>query len=330
MLFTENLTVEFKTRHGMARAVDGVSISLDRGRVLGVVGESGSGKSTMLMAIMGLLPRTTSRVQGKILFDQEDLLSLSPERLRSIRGKDMAMVFQDPMATLNPFYCVGDQVLEVLRAHHYRPSGDQSGKGGKGVGELRERVYRLMQEVGIPSPQKRYREYPHQFSGGMQQRMLIAIALACDPKLLLLDEPTTALDVTIQAQIMDLLRSINARHGTSMILVTHNMALAAEFCQDIAVMYAGRIVERGLVEAVLHQPRHPYTRGLLKCLPRIGSREKLEVIPGTIPDLIHLPPGCGFAERCAMADEICFTRPPVLGNVGENHYSLCYMTGEGC
>lgn len=328
MLCIKDLTVEFKTSRGMARAVDGVSISLARRRVLGIVGESGSGKSTLLLAVMGLLPRATSRVRGKIIFENGDLLSMPADQLRKIRGKDIGMVFQDPMATLNPVYNVGDQVLEVLRVHNYRQPGEvRERSAGR---ERKKRVLQLMQEVGIPSPDKRYGEFPHQFSGGMQQRILIAIALACEPRLLLLDEPTTALDVTIQAQIVDLLRGINARHEASMILVTHNMALAAEFCHDIAVMYAGRIVETGPVDAVMHDPFHPYTRGLLKCLPRIGRREKLEVIPGTIPDLISLPAGCCFADRCPEAMDVCFDRPPEPGRIGENHYSLCQRAAGEC
>lgn len=328
MLCIKDLTVEFKTSRGMARAVDGVSISLARRRVLGIVGESGSGKSTLLLAVMGLLPRATSRVRGKIIFENGDLLSMPAGQLRKIRGKDIGMVFQDPMATLNPVYNVGDQVLEVLRVHNYRQPGEvRERSAGR---ERKKRVLQLMQEVGIPSPDKRYGEFPHQFSGGMQQRILIAIALACEPRLLLLDEPTTALDVTIQAQIVDLLRGINARHEASMILVTHNMALAAEFCHDIAVMYAGRIVETGPVDAVMHDPFHPYTRGLLKCLPRIGRREKLEVIPGTIPDLISLPAGCCFADRCPEAMDVCFDRPPEPGRIGENHYSLCQRAAGEC
>ncbi len=316
MLEVTDLEVSFSTRLGLVRAVDGVSISLQPGSILGVVGESGSGKSTLLLAILGLLPGNV-RAGGSIVFGGRDLMHLSPEEMRGLRGREMAMVFQDPISTLNPVYTVGEQIREAMAVHRYPP--------GAGPARQKERVLRLLEEVGIPHPEQRYRNYPHQFSGGMQQRVLIAMALACEPRLLLLDEPTTALDVTIQAQITELLLQINRNHGTSMILVTHNLALAAEFCTRIAVMYAGRLVESGPTAAVLEEPLHPYTRGLLRSLPRVGVREELATIPGSIPDLLRLPPGCSFQNRCREAQEECRAVAPPLLEKEAGHYSRCVL-----
>jgi len=266
------------------------------------VGESGSGKSVSLLSILRLVPYPGRISKGEVLFRGERLSGKSSRGMRQIRGKDIAMIFQDPMTTLNPAFRVGDQVRESLRIHHVIPSSDgplaRLFDQKRRAGEV-ERVRAAMADVGIPAPAESSRRYPHQFSGGMQQRALIAIALSCEPQVLLADEPTTALDVTIQAQIMALLDKINREHGTAVVLVTHNLGLVAEFCENIIVMYAGQMMERGTTDQVIDDPKHPYTQGLLRCLPRIGVRqEQILPIPGLVPDLAELPAGCPFAPRC--------------------------------
>lgn len=303
LLELDNLATVFPTRRGLVQAVAGVSLIVRAGEILGIVGESGCGKSVTLLSILRLISAPGLIAGGRVLFQGTDLLSLSDGQMRRIRGKDIAMVFQDPLSTLNPAFTVGDQIGESLRIHHIVAPRRLPWAG---TSEEKERVLRLMSEVGISAPIERLHEYPHEFSGGMQQRALIAIALACEPKILLADEPTTSLDVTIQAQIIDLLRHINQEHGTAIILVTHNLDLAAEFCQRIAVMYAGRIVETGTTEQVIESPQHPYTRGLLTCIPRISlQRARIEPIPGNVPDLANVPPGCAFADRCTEARPTC-------------------------
>ncbi len=303
LLQVENLTTVFPTRRGLVHAVEGTSLTVHAGEILGIVGESGCGKSVTLLSVLRLISSPGRIAGGQVLFQGRNLLGLSSSEMRGIRGKDIAMIFQDPLSTLNPAFAVGDQIGESLRIHHIvaprrLPWSVPS--------DEKERVLHLMSEVGISAPMDRYHEYPHEFSGGMQQRALIAIALACEPKILLADEPTTSLDVTIQAQIIDLLRRINQEHGTAVILVTHNLDLAAEFCQRIAVMYAGRIVETGTVDEVIGSPQHPYTRGLLTCIPHISlQRSRIEPIPGNVPDLANVPPGCAFAERCAEVRPAC-------------------------
>lgn len=313
MLDIKHLSVKFKTKHGVVHAVSDVSLHLDKGRILGIVGESGSGKSTVLNAVLRLLPEKDVLLEGRIIYEGTDLFALSPPAMRAVRGKEISMIFQDPMTTLNPVYNIGNQITESLKIH------------GLYRGRERERVFELMREVGIPSPESRVREYPHQFSGGMQQRAIIAIALACEPKLLLADEPTTALDVTIQAQIVELLRKINRTHHTSIILVTHNLALASDLCEEIAVMYAGRIVEKGPAEVILQDPRHPYTRGLLSAVPLPGVTRgaRLATIPGTVPDLADLPPGCAFHPRCPLALEECARLAPEPVETGNRHVLWC-------
>jgi oligopeptide/dipeptide ABC transporter ATP-binding protein len=309
LLELEDLTTVFPTRRGLVRAVDGLSFRLHRGEKLGIVGESGSGKSVTLLSILRLVPPPGQIIQGQVRFRGEDLGSKSGRELRAMRGKDIAMIFQDPMTTLNPAFRVGDQIQESLRIHKI---GLQSngrlarllGKGRRTVEQ--ERVLQAMADVGIPVPAQNARRYPHQFSGGMQQRVLIAIALACEPQVLLADEPTTALDVTIQAQIMALLDKINREHGTAIVVVTHNLGLVAEFCENIVVMYAGQLMEQGAIGRVIDEPLHPYTQGLLRCLPKIGARqEKILPIPGLVPDLAALPRGCPFAPRCAEVMTQC-------------------------
>ncbi|MGD1995259.1 MAG: ABC transporter ATP-binding protein [Anaerolineae bacterium] len=302
LLELNELTTIFPTQRGVVRAVDGMDFTLREGEKLGIVGESGSGKSVTLLSLLRLVPYPGEIVGGEVIFQGKDLLQQPRREVRKIRGREIAMIFQDPLTTLNPVFRVGDQIRESLCIHNIvSPS---SGRLGQLLHRERrsleyERVIETMSDVGIPSAETRIKSYPHQFSGGMQQRVIIAIALSCEPRLLLADEPTTALDVTIQAQIIDLLNKINREHGTSIILVAHNIGLVAEFCESVVVMYAGWMMEKGSVDQVIDDPRHPYTQGLLRCLPRItGERKKIYPIPGVVPDLAKLPPGCPFSPRC--------------------------------
>jgi len=301
LLELQGLTTVFPTRRGLVRAVAGLSFRLMEGEKLGIVGESGSGKSVSLLSILRLVPHPGRIVEGDVVFRGESLLNKSPVEMRRIRGKEIAMIFQDPMTTLNPVFRVGEQIRESLHIH-----GIVTERGRARRRAEYERVIAAMSDVGISMPEESVRRYPHEFSGGMQQRAIIAIALSCEPKLLLADEPTTALDVTIQAQILELLDKISRERGMSIIIVTHNLGVVAEFCETIAIMYAGRIMEKGEIDDVTADPKHPYTRGLLRCLPRIHARrKKIEPIPGLVPDLAALPPGCPFAPRCDMALPEC-------------------------
>jgi oligopeptide/dipeptide ABC transporter ATP-binding protein len=309
LLQVEGLTTVFPTRRGLVRAVRGMSFQLGRREKLGIVGESGSGKSVTLLSILRLVPYPGRIVEGAVRFKGQDLLAQPAKAMRQLRGKEAAMIFQDPMTTLNPAFLIGEQIRESLRVHNMVPRSngllaplfDRKRKAA----EYR-RVWEAMADVGIPVPEESARRYPHQFSGGMQQRALTAIALACEPQVLLADEPTTALDVTIQAQIMTLLDQINQQHGTAVVLVTHNLGLVAEFCQNIIVMYAGQMMESGTTDQVIEDPRHPYTRGLLDCLPKISAkRDTIHPIPGLVPDLADLPPGCPFSPRCASVMASC-------------------------
>ena len=332
MLEIRDLKVLFPTGRGLVRAVDGIDLSVGPREIVGIVGESGSGKSVTLLSILRLIGRPGRIANGEIRFQGQSLLAKSPAAMREIRGRDIAMVFQDPMTTLNPVFRVGEQVRESLRVHgmisgNVRWPLTLFGDDRNRLRAERERVLALMREVGIPSPEMRYFDYPHQFSGGMQQRIMIAIALACEPKLLLADEPTTALDVTIQAQILDLLARINQEHGTGIILVTHNLGVAAEFTRRLAVMYAGSIVEDGPTDQIIANPRHPYTQGLLRSIPRISpQREKLAPIPGTVPDLIHMPEGCAFQPRCSQANPACQEAESLaFTNVAPGHRVRCRL-----
>ncbi len=327
LLRLRNLTTVYPTKRGIVRAVDGVNLTLREGEILGIVGESGCGKSTVLLSILRLIRPPGRIAEGEILFRGQNLRDLSPTTMRSIRGKEIAMIFQDPLSTLNPAFPVGEQIREALRLHHI-VDGPRLPWPLDFAQRTREkaRVLEVMQEVGIPSPMDRYTAYPHQFSGGMQQRALIAIALVCGPALLLADEPTTALDVTIQAQILDLMRRINRERGTAIILVTHDLGVAAEFCNTIAVMYAGRIVEQGAVDEVVEHPQHPYTQGLLACRPRISMRhQRVEPIKGNVPDLVDLPPGCAFAPRCPHYRPVCEQGPVPMVEVAPGHISRCLL-----
>jgi oligopeptide/dipeptide ABC transporter ATP-binding protein len=325
LLEIRQLTTVFPTRRGEVRAVDGVNLRLKPGQLLGLVGESGCGKSTVLLSILRLIRQPGQIVQGEILFRGRDLRKQSGKAMRAIRGKDIAMIFQDPLSTLNPVFVVGEQIREALRIHHIVSGPRWPWPLDIAVRQNeKKRVLKIMEDVGIPSPMDRYAAYPHQFSGGMQQRALIAMALICGPSILLADEPTTALDVTIQAQIMDLMRQINQSHGTAIILVTHDLGLAAEFCDTIAVMYAGRIVEQGSVDQIVTDPQHPYTEGLLACRPRIQQREqRVQPIPGNVPDLAALPVGCAFAPRCKYARELCAQVSIPMFSVEDGRFSRC-------
>jgi len=290
LLRIENLQVGFRTEAGFLRAVDGVSCSVEAGKTLGIVGESGCGKSVTAASILRLVPDPPGRITGgTIHFDGVDLLTISRAELGKIRGKEIAMIFQDPMTSLNPVFTVERQLGEVLELRF-----------GVDRAEARRRSIEILATVGIPDPADRLRSYPHELSGGMKQRVMIAMALLCEPRLLIADEPTTALDVTIQAQILHLIRALQARMGTAVLLITHDMGVVAELCDEVAVMYAGRVVEQGAVRQIFEGPRHPYTRGLLQSIPRKGRGRKSELptIEGTVPSLFHPPAGCRFADRC--------------------------------
>jgi len=309
LLELRGLRTTFPTRRGLVRAVDGFDFRLREGEKLGIVGESGSGKSVTLLSILRLVPHPGRIVDGEVRLRGQNLLAKPAREMYQIRGRDIAMIFQDPMSTLNPVFRVGEQVRESLRIHGVVPRSEGALSRLFDPRRKRDeyrRVRQAMADVGIPVPRQSARRYPHQFSGGMQQRALTAIALACEPKVLLADEPTTALDVTIQAQILDLLDRINREHGTAIVLVTHNLAVVAEFCQRIIVMYAGQLMEQGHVDQVIEDPMHPYTRGLLRCLPKVNVKgQNVSPIPGRVPDLADLPPGCPFSPRCDAALPEC-------------------------
>jgi oligopeptide/dipeptide ABC transporter ATP-binding protein len=299
----------------IVRAVDGVSFTLEEGETLGLVGESGCGKTTTCHALFRLLPPTGRIVGGRIAFAGEDLLQKSPAEMRRIRGRDMAMILQDPMASLNPLLTIFDQVAEPAYFHR-----------GLRRRPLRERVQRLVQMVRIPSPDARMHEYPHQMSGGMRQRIVGAMALAGGPRLIVADEPTTNLDVTIQLQYLNLLKELQQQTGVALIFVTHDLGIVAKMCDRVAVMYAGKIVEQGPVREIYARPRHPYTEGLLKSVPRIGSKAALSTIPGQPPDLANLPPGCAFAPRCPYTSERCRTEEPSERLMAPGHTSRCWFS----
>jgi peptide/nickel transport system ATP-binding protein len=310
----ENLRVVFHGDNGRTNhAVDVVDISVAKGATLGVVGESGSGKSVTSLAIMGLLPKGSAEVSGSVRFDGFDLLTVPDQTLRDLRGNRLAMIFQEPMTSLNPSYTIGEQIIETVVRHR-----------GMSPAKARLRAIELLRRVHIPSPEQRIDDYPHKLSGGMRQRVMIAMALACDPKLLIADEPTTALDVTLQAQILDLMRELKETSGASIILITHDLGVVAEVCDDVAVMYAGEIVERAPVDALFAAPQHPYTVGLLGSIPRLDHRiERLATIEGMVPNMTALPPGCRFAARCPFVGDICLSAPPPLQPVSPGHWSRC-------
>jgi peptide/nickel transport system ATP-binding protein len=294
LLRVEDLVVQFETEDGVVRAVDGIGYAVDRGRSLGIVGESGSGKSVSSMTVMGLTRADNARISGRILFDGQDLLAASSEEIRRIRGGEIAMIFQDPMSSLHPFYTIGQQLIEARRSH-----------AGESKAQARDRAVEMLGLVGIPDPRRQISAYPHEFSGGMRQRVMIAMALINDPKLLIADEPTTALDVTVQAQILELIQRLQSELDTAVVMITHDLGVVAAIAEEIAVMYAGRIVEYGRTETIFAAPEHPYTWGLLNSIPRLDTPRDQELvpIPGRPPSLINRPSGCAFHPRCPYVRE---------------------------
>ncbi|WP_423750766.1 ABC transporter ATP-binding protein [Salinirarus marinus] len=307
LLEVTDLDVRFYTEEGVVRAVDGLSYEIERGERLGVVGESGAGKTVAGLAVLGLIDAPGRIEGGEVRFKGEDLLSASDERLREVRGGEIGMVFQDPEEALDPVYTVGEQVAETIRA-----------QTDLAESAIRERAVETLDRVGVPDPRERYGDYPHQFSGGMQQRVVLATALACDPDLLVADEPTTALDVTIEAGILELLDDLADEYDLAVQFVSHDLGVVAETCDRVVVMYAGRAVERAPVEDLYYDPKHPYTAGLMASVPRLGAdRDRLPTLPGSMPDLVDVPPGCRFHPRCPFAEEACTKREPPLVDASE-------------
>jgi peptide/nickel transport system ATP-binding protein len=313
------LKTHFKTDDGMVRAVDGVDLTIGRGETLGVVGESGCGKTVTAMTVLKLIAMPPGKiVEGRILWKGRDLVPLDPDEMRRLRSREIAIVFQEPMTSLNPVYTVGEQIAEVVRLHQDLNRRDAM-----------DRAVEMLRLVHVPAPQQRVRDYPHQLSGGMRQRVMIAMALACGPELLIADEPTTALDVTIQAQILDLLAEMKSRLGMAIMLITHAMGVVAETAERVAVMYAGRVVEEAPVDELFARPLHPYTQGLIRSIPRLdptsGKKRRLEAIAGTVPSLLDPPPGCRFAPRCTFARAACTRAAPELRRIDGDHKVACIL-----
>jgi oligopeptide/dipeptide ABC transporter ATP-binding protein len=323
LLNVQGLKTFFYTEEGVVRAVDEVDLHLDPGETLGVVGESGCGKSVTALSLLRLIPQPPGKiVAGEIIFKDQNLLQLSMDRMRKIRGKDISMIFQEPMTSLNPVFTIGRQISEAIRLHE-----------GLGGNESLERTVEMLHLVGIPSPQKRVRDYPHQLSGGMRQRVMIAMALSCNPKILIADEPTTALDVTIQAQILRLISELQAKVGMAVILITHNLGIVAQTARRVAVMYMGKIVEEADVQGLFGEPLHPYTQGLLKSLPNFYKdsvkKDRLAEIPGVVGSLLAPPAGCYFSPRCRYTKEICRKEEPLLQEARPRHGVRCWLMREG-
>jgi len=320
ILKVHDLRTYFQTEDGVVKAVDGITFELKKGETLGIVGESGSGKSVTNLSVMRLIPEPPGKiVSGDIIFNGTDVRALSIDEVRKIRGKRIAMIFQDPMTSLNPFLKISTQLMEVTQLH---------------LGHTKDQAYqhavKMLKTVGIPDAENRVNNYPHEFSGGMRQRVMIAMALSCDPELLIADEPTTALDVTIQAQILELIKDLKKRMGTSVILITHDLGVVAGMTEKIIVMYAGKVFEQAPTRELFATPANPYTKGLLKSVPDPAHEQGKELyqIPGLPPDVAHLPPGCPFAERCERAEDICRTEFPPFVQINENHHSLCHFAKE--
>jgi peptide/nickel transport system ATP-binding protein/oligopeptide transport system ATP-binding protein len=314
LLRIEGLRTVFRSSMGDIAAVDGVDLDVPRGRTLGIVGESGCGKSMLSLSVMRLVPPPGRIAAGRVLLEGRNLLDLSAAEMRDVRGSRLAMIFQEPMTSLNPVHSIGWQITEAMRAHDKRASAR----------ELRDRAIAALQRVRIPSPERRFDDYPHQLSGGMRQRVMIAMALACKPSLLIADEPTTALDVTVQAQILDLLRELQAETGMAIILITHDLGVVAEMADEVAVMYAGRVAERATAAEIFASPQHPYTLGLLGSIPRLDEdRERLLAIEGAVPPPFALPKGCRFHPRCPFAVEACTVVQPDLATVAPGHLAAC-------
>ncbi len=317
LLRVENLSTHFITKAGTVKAVDGVSFNVKKGQTLGIVGESGSGKTITVMSIMRLIPQPPGKiVAGEVIFQGEDLLKKTEKEMRKIRGNEISMIFQDPMTSLNPVMTVGQQIMEAVLFHQ---------RVTKKI--AKQKALEVLNKVGIPEPEQRLGEYPHQFSGGMQQRVMIAMALACSPKLLIADEPTTALDVTIQAQILELMNELQRDFNTSVIMITHDLGVVAEVCEEVLVMYAGNPVEKTSINRLFESPKHPYTLGLLRSLPKLGDAQKERLIPieGNPPDLHILPPGCNFAERCDKRSEACLLDKPKFKEIEPGHWVSCHI-----
>ena len=320
ILRLENLSTHYVSAGGarVVRAVDQVSLCLDAGQTLGIVGESGSGKSTLALTMLRVLPPAARIVGGRMLFEGEDLVPKSEAEMREIRGKRIAMILQDPMASLNPLFSIGNQVAEPIRAHERAPRRAAWARAGE-----------LLKAVRIPSPETRVRQYPHEMSGGMRQRIVGAIGMSCNPRLLIADEPTTSLDLTIQAQYLSLLRELQRAHGLALIFITHNLGIVAKMCDQLAVMYAGRVVESGSVSRIFNQPMHPYTRALLGSIPHMGDRnQRLTAIAGQPPDLAALPQGCSFAPRCPQALDHCRAEVPPAFDLGDGRTARCWLARE--
>lgn len=315
LLHIENLKTVISSKDGKLVPVDGVEITIPKGKTVGIVGESGCGKSMTAMSIMGLLPNTTHIEEGKILFQDMDLTKLNPKELRKITGDKISIIFQEPMTSLNPVIQVGKQVREAILLHE---------KVSKE--EAKQRVIEIFRQVGIPEPERRYNAYPHQLSGGLRQRVMIGMAMVCNPDLLIADEPTTALDVTIEAQILHLMRQLQKDKGTSIMMITHNLGVVAEICDQVYVMYAGKVVESAEVHELFQNPKHPYTQGLLGALPKMDSRQRLNSIDGMVPTLKDMPTGCRFAPRCPMATQKCREEQPALVDVTAEHQVRCFMS----
>ena len=321
LLDIRDLKTWFKTDDGMVRAVDGVDLHIERGETLGVVGESGCGKTVTARSVLKLIDIPPGRFEaGQILWQGRDLIPLEQDEMNKIRAREIAIIFQEPMTSLNPVYTVGEQIAEALRAHDELPHR-----------AAMDRAVEMLELVHIANAAKLANDYPHQFSGGMRQRVMIAMALACNPKLLIADEPTTALDVTIQAQILELMHEMKERFGMAILLITHAMGVVAETCQRVTVMYAGKVVEEAPVEALFGDPRHPYTQGLIRSIPRVDRaagadhKKRLEAIPGTVPSLLEPPPGCRFAARCKYVTDICVRAMPPLKEVAPGHFVRCVL-----
>jgi oligopeptide transport system ATP-binding protein len=317
LLEVNNLKVSFFTPAGEVKAVDGISYTIHENEVMGIVGESGSGKSVEAYSIMGLLQNPGKVIGGSITFDGEDVLAYTEEQRREFRGQKVGMIFQNPMTCLNPVYTIGDQLMEALTCHDKSISRQ----------EARKRAIEMLELVGINNADKRVDQYPHEFSGGMRQRAMIAMALICHPKLLIADEPTTALDVTIQAQILELMKDLQKKTGMAIIFITHNLGVVAEICDRVTVMYAGHIMEQGKVDDLFYDPAHPYTKGLLRSMPNLDEEERTRLIPieGTPVDLLDPPKGCSFGPRCEHCMKVCLTKKPPLVEVGDGHISACWL-----
>jgi peptide/nickel transport system ATP-binding protein len=318
VLDVSNLIVEFETELGVIRAVDQVSFQLKKGKILGIAGESGCGKSVTALSIMRLLPKPVSKiVKGKALFNDQDIFKLQVGDLHGIRGKKISMIFQEPMTALNPVHGIGKQIIEIYKLHFPHLSNN----------EMKTAAIESLKKVGISDPEKTMKKYPHQLSGGMRQRVMIAMALACEPDILIADEPTTALDVTVQAQILDLIKTLQSDSGMSVILITHDLGVIAQNCDDVVVMYAGRVAETANVATLFKFPEHPYTKGLLTSIPSLAVEPKtiLPTIQGNVPSLMAMPQGCRFAPRCPFVEQICKDKVPFERNMGPNHTAACHL-----